>query len=197
MLRWMCCSQGYSGAPGQPTEQSATQNADCVYRYLIQQQGFDPEDIILFGRSLGSAVLTQCAARNKVGALILLSPFTSVRSVVQYGHGHSTLGGVAASFITDCFKTVESIQQVDAPLLIVHGMLDELVPVAQAEAVLRAAGSTIKELHVAPGMSHQNVFHDEQRTELFAVIHRFLCREQVLQPILSSSPRTAIYPTDE
>ena len=87
----------------------------------------------------------------QVGALILLSPFTSVRSVVQYGHGHSTLGGVAASFISDCFKTVESIQQVEAPLLIVHGMLDELVPVAQAEAVLRAAGSNIKELHVAPG----------------------------------------------
>ena len=87
----------------------------------------------------------------QLGALILRSPFTSVRTVVQYGHGHSTLGRVAASFITDCFKTFEWIQQVEAPLLIVHGMLDELVLVAQAETVLRAAGSTIKQLHVAPG----------------------------------------------
>jgi len=188
---------GYAGAPGQPSEQSTCENADRVYHYLTHQQGFAPKDIIFLGRSLGSAILTQCAASNKVAALILLSPFTSIKSVVQHANGHSTLGGVAASLISDCFETIEAIKHVDTQLLVIHGQLDQLVPLEHGRQLVDAANSChTKRLRVLEDMAHNDIFEDKHRTIVLDSIHNFLCRERVLRTVTSSSQRTELYPPD-
>ena len=133
----------------------------------------------------------------QVAALILLSPFTSIKSVVQHANGHSTLGGVAASLISDCFETIEAIKHVDTQLLVIHGQLDQLAPVEHGRQLVDAARAChTKRLHVLEDMAHNDIFEDKHRTIVLDAIHNFLCRHRVLRTATSSSERTELYPPD-
>ena len=68
-----------------------------MYEFLIKSCGFIPDDVILFGRSIGTAVVAQFAARYPVGAVVLLSGFTCIGEVAQYGGGVGILGMIAGA----------------------------------------------------------------------------------------------------
>jgi pimeloyl-ACP methyl ester carboxylesterase len=59
------------------------EDAEAVLEYLIKKVGYDSKNIILFGRSIGSGAATHLASKTKCGALVLMSAFTSLRSVVR------------------------------------------------------------------------------------------------------------------
>lgn len=82
-----------------------------------------PEDIILFGRSIGSGPATYLASKRKVGALILMSAFTSIKAVVK-----DMAGSWAQHLIKQRFNNLEAIKQVVCPTFIIHGQKDRVVP---------------------------------------------------------------------
>ena len=105
-----------------------------AYQYLTEELRCKPESIVLFGRSLGSGPVCRLAQRlqeqgEKVGGLILHSPFISVKEV-----GVSLLGGVA-NVISDRWDNRVPCAVVRCRLLIIHGASDEVVPFAHAEAL--------------------------------------------------------------
>ncbi|MCK7512901.1 MAG: hypothetical protein MZV70_58685 [Desulfobacterales bacterium] len=71
------------GAKAKPSEQGTYRDAEAGWTYLVQQRGVAPERMILFGRSLGSAVAAEIALRHRAGALIVESGFTSVADLGQ------------------------------------------------------------------------------------------------------------------
>ena len=71
--------QGYGKSQGKPDEKGLYKDARAAWSYLTNQRGFDQEDIILFGRSLGGAVAAELAAEIQPGGLILESTFSSAR----------------------------------------------------------------------------------------------------------------------
>jgi len=134
--------RGYGGNPGSPTEEGLAADARAAYRHLVAERGVDPARVVLFGESLGAAVATRLALERPVGGLVLRSPFTSLADL---GAIHYRFLPVRA-LLRDRFPVLESIGSVTAPIVVVAGGMDEVVPPAQSRAVAAAAGAAYVEV---------------------------------------------------
>jgi pimeloyl-ACP methyl ester carboxylesterase len=82
-----------------PNCDTIAENSELVYNFLIESLGYDPCDILLMGRSMGSGPATHLASINqKIACLILLSPFTSLKDAVK-----SLLGKLPSLLVRDRF----------------------------------------------------------------------------------------------
>ena len=142
--------RGYGGSSGTPTEDGLLADADATYAFAIAR--YQPERIVLWGESLGTAVATALAAKSKVGRVILESPFTSAADI-----GASVYWYVPVRLLMkDQFHSDERIRQVTAPVLILHGTDDHVVPIAFG-ARLFALANEPKRLVRIPGGGHVNL----------------------------------------
>lgn len=120
---------GYGTSQGSPTESNTYRDIDAAYNYLTQQQGIAPQRIIAYGRSVGSGPAVDLATRQKVGGLILESPFlTAFRLMTRIP---------IVPF--DKFRNIDKIQRVHSPILVMHGKLDEVVPFSNGQKLFQAA----------------------------------------------------------
>lgn len=83
---------------------------------------------------------------------MLLSPFTSIKNVVDNAGGHRAIGSMAGKLIKDTFRSIDAIQNVHCPLVIIVGAEDKLVPAKQGWQLHEAAGSTLKRIVEIPGI---------------------------------------------
>lgn len=98
--------------------------AQVVFSFVTKTMGYLPQDVLLMGRSIGSGPACFLASQYpKVAALILLSPFTSLKDAVK-----TYLGKLPAMLVRDRFINRHAIQKVECPTLLVHGMADRMVP---------------------------------------------------------------------
>jgi fermentation-respiration switch protein FrsA (DUF1100 family) len=124
--------RGYGRSSGRPTERGLYRDADAAYDYLIGQ-GYGPQQIVLHGESLGSAVAVDLAARHPCAGVILECPFPSIAYMA--GRTVPLLGPL---FVRG-FDTRRKIAQVNAPILIIHGDDDRRVPHAVGLELFEAA----------------------------------------------------------
>jgi fermentation-respiration switch protein FrsA (DUF1100 family) len=118
--------RGYAGNPGSPSEQGIYRDGEAFFRALAARPGVDPARIAVWGRSIGSTVAMRLAASGHGGALVLESPFRSARTLLRDAGAWLFY---ALSFLGSYRFDQESlIGRVEAPLLIVHGTVDEVVP---------------------------------------------------------------------
>lgn len=82
------------------------------------------------GRSLGTGSATYLAARYKVGMLVLISPFTSIKAIVK-----DSFGTFGAIWVKDAFVNIKEIKHVTSTTLILHGRKDEIIQIAQCESL--------------------------------------------------------------
>ena len=127
--------RGYGKSAGSPDESGVYRDADAAYLYLTGERGFRPKDVIIHGVSLGGAVAIDLASRVECGGLIAESTFTSARDMARRAFRIPLFAYVPKSE----FKSVSKIAKVHAPVLIIHGMRDELVPFTMGEQLYRAA----------------------------------------------------------
>jgi len=173
---------GYEPAPGKATEESCLESLEVLYRHLRDERGFAPEDIILFGRSIGTGICTLFASRNKIACLLLLSPFTSIKNAVQYAGGHTTIGGMASAFIGDMFRSIDTIPLVQAPILVIHGTEDTICPSYMGQQIHAAATYHVKRLVLIKDMGHNDVFSDDFRDRTRTAISNFLQNYNIIKP---------------
>lgn len=127
--------RGYGASEGTPSEEGSYLDAKGAWNYLIEHEGLDPFDIILFGRSLGGAVASCLAREHRPKALIIESAFTSA----------SDLAGELYLFLPTkllCrykYDTLAAIREVQCPVLIVHSQEDRIVPFRHARKLFDAA----------------------------------------------------------
>jgi uncharacterized protein len=124
--------RGYGRSGGVPSEAGLVKDALAARRALLRE-GVRPEDLVYFGRSLGAAVALELALAHPPAGLILESPFTSVRDMAN-----RVLPGAGYLFATR-WDSAEKIPRLRAPLLVLHGDADEVVPFAQGQALFAAA----------------------------------------------------------
>ncbi len=144
--------RGYGVSTGSPSELNNVNDALFAYDQL-HQSGVSGADIILYGESLGTGVAVQVAARRSIGAVILEAPFTSLRDLAR----HRLRSLPAYSFLKDKFNSLEHIKQVTAPLLIVHSLGDEVIPIAFGRWLFDAAPGPKEFLRVR-GAGHYGLF---------------------------------------
>ncbi len=147
--------RGYGGSEGSPSEAGLYSDAESTLDYLHDLKITD-SSIIYYGESLGSGVATWLAEKHPPLALILNAPFTSVAE-----RAGEIYWFIPARLMTlDKFDSISRIRQITAPLLIIHGDQDTIVPISHGRRLLEAAAAIIKELSVFEGHGHLNMGSD-------------------------------------
>ena len=127
--------RGYGQSAGQPSEQGLYRDAAAALAYVRTLPEVDPDRLVLFGRSLGASIAVEMAAREPPRGLILESPFTSVAAMARVAFPFLPLGPL----IRTRYDSLARIDQVCAPLLVLHSPTDEVVPYAQGQELFAAA----------------------------------------------------------
>jgi fermentation-respiration switch protein FrsA (DUF1100 family) len=143
--------RGYGENAGTPTETGLADDARAALSYLLSRRDVNPDRVVYFGESLGSAVATRLAAEHAPAALVLRSPFTSF---VDLGRIHYPLLPVRW-LLRDRFPSIDVIPSVRSPILIIAGSRDSLVPIEQSRHLYDAATST-KSLFIVEGADHND-----------------------------------------
>jgi uncharacterized protein len=125
--------RGYGGNPGSPSEQGFIADAKAAYDFAVKH--YPTPQLVLWGESIGSGVAVALAAENPVGRVILEAPFTSALAL---GARHYWYLPVRL-MMKDQFRSDERIGKVTAPLLILHGVHDRVVPYAMGEELFDLA----------------------------------------------------------
>jgi fermentation-respiration switch protein FrsA (DUF1100 family) len=142
--------RGYGGSSGAPTEAGLVSDALAAYTFTTAR--YPAERIVLWGESLGSGVAVALAAQMPVGYLILQSPFTSAADV-----GAQTYWFVPVRLLMkDQFRSDLRIGKVAAPVLILHGDRDGIVPIALAERLYGLINAPKRFVRLA-GVGHNDV----------------------------------------
>jgi hypothetical protein len=125
--------RGYGGSSGRPSEQGFIRDAIAAYDFAAARYG--AKRIVLFGESLGTAVAMALAAEHEVGGLILDAPFTSAADV-----GAATFPFAPVRWlIKDTWRSDLRIGRLRAPVLVLHGERDRVVPLRFGEALFALA----------------------------------------------------------
>jgi uncharacterized protein len=147
--------RGYGRSEGRPSEEGLALDARAGWRWLREAAGQAPEEIVLFGRSLGAAVAAELTMTLEAegleedgpAAVILESPFRSVPKL-----GQRLYPFLPARWLARVSHDTEAhVQGVEAPLLVIHSRDDEIIPFSEGEAVYRAARDPKRLLEIRGG----------------------------------------------
>ena len=143
--------RGYGRSTGRPSEEGTYRDARAALRCLLKQPGVDPGRVLYLGESLGAAVALDLALERPPAGIALLSAFTGVREMARLHYPF-----VPAALVPDAYPTLRRIGELRAPLLVLHGDSDDIVPVAHGRALFEAAPEP-KRMHVFPGLGHNDL----------------------------------------
>ena len=143
--------RGYGGNPGAPTEKGLAADSRAARTYLAGRSDVDASRIVYFGESLGTAVAVALAVEHPPAALVLRSPFTSMADVGQHHYPFLPV----RLLLRDRFAAIDHIHRIRAPLLVIAGGQDRVVPIENSRRLYDAAVAP-KTLLVLPGADHND-----------------------------------------
>ncbi|HEX6730759.1 MAG TPA: alpha/beta hydrolase [Pyrinomonadaceae bacterium] len=147
--------RGYGRSLGESSDEAGLYaDGDAALSYIVDTRQVATERIVLYGQSLGTTVATDIAARNKCGALILESGFSSASSVAK--KALPWLPRWLHFLGKNRFDSASKLKSVTAPVLITHGDPDPVIPTEEAQALFAAANEPRK-LRIFPGVGHNVV----------------------------------------
>jgi pimeloyl-ACP methyl ester carboxylesterase len=121
--------RGYGTSSGTPSEQNAYQDAEAAHTYLTQQLKIPPQQIIIYGRSIGGGSATELVTRHATAGLILESAFTSAFRVILPFH----------LLPFDKFTNLDKLQKIRCPILVMHGEIDRTIPIQHGQKLYEVA----------------------------------------------------------
>jgi uncharacterized protein len=143
--------RGYGGNPGSPSEAGLARDVRAAWAYLTGPASFPAGRVVLFGESLGAAVVSELATEVAPAGLVLRSPFESLAAV---GREHYPLLPVAL-LLRDRFPVAEDVGRVTAPTTVVYGTADSIVPPGHSRTVFARAANPVRALAV-DGADHND-----------------------------------------
>lgn len=144
--------RGFGGNPGQATEPGLRADARAARAFLLEQAEVEPDELVVFGESLGAAVAVDLAAEHGSAAVVLRSPFTDLAAVGRQAYPFLPV----RALLKDRYRAIERIGAVDAPVLVLVGSDDGIVPPEQSRRLYEAAAHP-KRLRVFEGLGHNDV----------------------------------------
>lgn len=135
----------YNGV--KPSGDKIRNDADIVYKYVTETLGIKQENIIVFGRSLGSGPATYIASKYSPSSLILVSAYTSIK--------HAAQDMVFQGFVvSDRFNNIKQIDKVKCPILLIHGKQDGVIKCSHSQKLYDKSVSQKKVLIMPENMGH-------------------------------------------
>jgi len=149
--------RGYGGSTGRPSEKGLFRDGKAMWEYASQELNYSPEQILLYGESLGGAVAFHVGAEKEVGGVIVEGTFSSAREVAR-----DLIFFIPRFMVSDIYNSRTRAPQLDAPLLILHSREDEIIPYQHGKKLYEAAEEP-KKLVPLQG-SHNHAFLEDQQT---------------------------------
>lgn len=149
---------GYSG--GYATQRKICEDGIACYRYLLNN-GVSPEDLIVWGESLGGAVATHVAASGPCAYLVLLCTFSSLDDIIAYKYNRGL--AILASLLIDTLPSKKRIADIKCPVMIFHSEEDEVIPYQCAKILLESVPHptkrliTIRGTHASPKINQNQI----------------------------------------
>jgi uncharacterized protein len=148
--------RGYGqSSPPFPNESRVYADAQAAWTYLTQTRGIAPEQIVVFGQSIGGAVAIELARHQpQMAGIIIESSFTSMRAMADYTH-------LSRLFPTDLiltqrFDSLSKLPMLQVPSLWIHGTADDTIPMHMSQTLFAAAPPP-KTLLLVPEADHEDV----------------------------------------
>jgi len=138
----------YKGS--KPDESKMKEDCETIYDYLSQVCGIREQDIIVWGRSMGSGPTSYLASKKYCHSILLMSPFMSIKDAAKDLLGW---GGFISYFAIERFRNIDYISQAKCPCFFMHGIKDTLIPFDHSVQLLQACPA-ISFLHLVPEMDH-------------------------------------------
>ena len=156
-------NRGYGGSGGRPTEKNNIADAIAAYDHLIGL-GMPAGKVVAYGESLGSGQAVRLGAARPVAAVVLEAPLTSTIDVARGIYFWLPLG----LLITDKYNNERNIRLVTAPILVLHGEQDGVIPVEMGWRVYHAANEP-KRIELFPQGTHDDLFDQGawEKTQVF------------------------------
>lgn len=127
--------RGYGKSEGQPTEAGTYEDAKAAWNYLTETRLVDPTQVIIFGRSLGGSIAAWLAQDRLPAGLILESTFTSLADIAAKLYPYLPV----RMLLVYSYNTLEYLNQVNCPVLIVHSRDDDIIPFRHGENLFNKA----------------------------------------------------------
>jgi fermentation-respiration switch protein FrsA (DUF1100 family) len=171
---------GYGRSEGEPSEAGCYLAANAAYDWLIGQR-IAPEQIVIFGESLGGGVAVELAHDRPHRALILLSTFTSIPDMAA-----TLFPWLPVRWLVETrFDNLARIGECSRPVFIAHGTCDRTIPFVQGERLFAAAHEP-KQFFRMEGHDH----NDPPGPAVYAALREFLeSQAPVPGPAVAATPR--------
>lgn len=156
--------RGYDGNPGAPSEQGLYKDARAQLDY-VKGQGYP---LVLIGQSLGSGIAVQMATEYPVRALVLETPYTSMADTAAFHYPFVPVRWL----LLDRYDSLSKMAQVKAPVLVIQGTADEVIPQQLGQRLFEAA-SQPKEAVWVNGASHNNIYQYGNWPQVLDFIARY------------------------
>ncbi|HIF51216.1 MAG TPA: alpha/beta hydrolase [Thiotrichaceae bacterium] len=127
--------RGYGKSSGSPSESGTYLDAETAWTYLTIEKNIAPDNIIIFGRSLGAAIAIWLAEKHSSAALIVESSFTSIADMGK--HYYPFLPTELLTRIK--YPSENRISKITMPLLVIHSVDDDLIPYQHGQKLFKAA----------------------------------------------------------
>jgi fermentation-respiration switch protein FrsA (DUF1100 family) len=139
--------RGYGQSEGKISEKGTYRDAEAAWNYLINTQGINEQEIIIFGRSLGASIASWLASKHTPAALIIESGFTSVPSMGQRFYPFLPI-----RWLTHFkYDTRQYVKNISCPVMVAHSKNDEIIPYDEGREIFDAAAEPKQFLEMRGG----------------------------------------------
>lgn len=126
--------RGYGKSEGISTEKNTYDDARIAWKYLLENKNTKPEDIIIFGRSLGGAIAANLGSEVNPKGMILDSTLSSTKEFAS-----DVYPFIPQSMIDFSYGASKYLKDINSPLLVLHSMDDEIIPYKHGRKVFQSA----------------------------------------------------------
>ncbi|XP_051919981.1 alpha/beta hydrolase domain-containing protein 17C [Hippocampus zosterae] len=139
---------GYGVSTGKPSEKNMYADIDAAWQVLRNKYGVTPENIILYGQSIGTVPTIDLAARHECAAIILHSPLMSGLRVA--------FPNTRKTYCFDAFPSIDKVSTMASPVLVIHGTEDEVIDFSHGLAMYERCPRAVEPLWVE-GAGHNDI----------------------------------------
>lgn len=139
---------GYGKSGGKPSEKNLYADIEAAWLALRNRFGVAPENIILYGQSIGTVPTVDLATRYQVGAVILHSPLMSGMRVA--------FPNTKRTWFFDVFPSIDKVSKVKSPVLVIHGTEDEVIDFSHGLGIFEKCPKAVEPLWVE-GAGHNDI----------------------------------------
>ena len=128
--------RGFNGNKGKPSERGLYVDGKSAIDWLIKK-GVDEKNLILYGESLGTGVASHLAQNKNYAGVILETPFTSMVDAAKNFYHYVPIN----LLLKDKFENFKKVKNINAPILVMHGEVDKIVPFSMGKKIYEIANN--------------------------------------------------------